>query len=312
MARYFGAGVESTYGTAVAPTDFSEIVSESMAKTMTFEDIQAQQSLSIQNVVPLTSMVGGEVEILGNYSSPGLLMKHFFGAATTAGSYTHTFPGTVAGVGRVGKSLTLEIERDDAAIPDGTMTWTYAGCKVVGMTFSASRDQSPRFTFSFLGKSETNANSTGYTAPASQDLMLITDMTVGYDGTDLDMTDFSLRATWPVDEPFVIGSQVFSSEPRDNGPMLVEWDANVILNAAAVSNYADFGSTTAVDVIPVVTADAGSSLTFNMPKTRITQMSTNLSGRETIMAAMSGRTYFNTATTQGLEAILINDDVSIP
>ena len=305
MARHFGVGKETTYGTAVAPTEFSEAIRETLQQNRRFEEITTIRSNSTRVVNQLNSNVGGDVELIGNFQDIGLLLKGFIGSVTTtgAGPYTHTFPATSGTTGRSGLSLTAEVSRDSTAL-----TWRYAGCKVVSYSFSASKDQSPRITFGLAGKSEATGTAAAPSFPTFSP-MLVQNLTISFDGVSLDCTELSLEAEWPVDEPYVIGSAVYAKEPLDNAVLKVGGSATVLLTD--LTQYAKFNGTTDVD-IAIACTSGGLSITHNLNKCRLTAAPINVDGRERLLGRYDFQSFFDATATENLQVVLVNDDVTIP
>lgn len=306
MSRHVGFGVETTYGTAVASTDFTEALSESLQKNMTFEELAPLRTNSTRKRNLLTSSVGGDVTMLGNYQDVGLLLKHFVGTVDTTGGgpYTHTFPASTGTTGRSGLGLTCEIKRDTTA-----KTWRYAGCKVTGMSIQASQSQSPQFTFSFLGKSEATGTVTTASYPTF-DPMLTGNSTITFSGATMPVQDLSLNCEWPVDEPFAMGAATFAREPSENGTLTVGGTATVIFEDAEMTQYGYFDGSTDVDIAIALT-DGTHSLTVNMNKCKFTAVTANLSGRERLVGTFTFSSDYDTDATENIQFILINDDASL-
>jgi hypothetical protein len=305
MARHAGVGIESTYGTPVAPTDFFEATTESLATVRNFEDLNTIRSNSVLRVEELNSLIQGDMEMLGNYQDLGLLLKLFFGSndVSGVGPYTHTFPAAAGTSGRAGISGTIEIQRDSTAL-----TWRYAGCKITSLGLSVSLDSSPKVTVGVQAKSEATGTAETPTFPTF-DPMLVGDVTVNLDATALDATTFNINAEWPVDQPYKLGSSTFAVEPIDSGPLAVTGDFSVYV--PDLTEYAKFDGSTAVDVQLAVT-DGAHSLTLNMNTCRLTAVSANLSGRDRLLATYEFRSYYDAVATENIQAILVNDDVTIP
>ena len=309
MSRHVGVGVESTYGTPVAPTEFTEAVSETLQQVREFENITTIRSNSTRVVNELSNRIEGDIVLTGNFQDIGYLLYSFIGDVDTAGAgpYNHTFPGSTGTAGRTGVSSTVEVRRDS-----DTRTWRYAGCKTTGFQIAASLGQSPQLTFSFVGKSE----ATGTAATASYpdfDPMLVTDMSISFDGgsTTVDATDISLNCAWPVDNPYAIGSAAFAKEPIDNDVLAVSGSATVLFEDGEMTEYGYFDGSTDVDV-QIIISDGTHSLTVNMNKTRITAAPVNLSGRERLVGTFEWQSFFDTTATENIQIVLTNDDATIP
>ena len=307
MGRHIGVGKETTYGTPVTVTEFSDLKSESMGKELATEEVSTLRAWGITKVNLLNSKVGGDIEIAGNYQDCGLLFKALYGSndVTGTGPYTHTFPAStgIPAAGRDGLSLTAEIQRDSAAL-----TFRYAGCKVVGYSLAADASSSPVMTWSFLGKSEGYGTATTASLPTA-DLMTPPHVTVSFDAVALNAESVNITAAFGIDEPYKMGSAEFALEPISNTAFGITGDVTVYFVNS--TQYAKFDGTTDVDIIVAIT-DGTHSLTHNINKARLTQVGHAMTFRERLKATYSFSAYHDTTATSSMQTILVNDDVTVP
>lgn len=139
---YLGVAEEVTYGTAVAPARFLEMVSEGLAgkyERIDSEAFRAGQRVLHKDRFAVNPKGGeGDLKLEGQDSSFGLLLKHALGAVSTgapSGGFTpHTF--TVGDI--KGKSLTVQVGRADNT---GTIqVFTYEGGKIKSWELSNAVD----------------------------------------------------------------------------------------------------------------------------------------------------------------------------
>ncbi len=302
-ARHFGVGEEGTWGEAAAATRFFEALSESVQTERDFETIETIRSNSARDLVELQSLVRGDVELIANYEELGLMYKHLMGSIETSGAFLHEAPDSagIPSVDRVGLGLTLEFRRD------GSLSWRYAGCKIISMSHQMGTDQSSRISFGFLGKSEALAG------PASSTFRTLAPMFpkhigITVSGTTLCARSVSLEVENPLDETICLGSAVLSREPDRSGILKVTGSAEFIYEDNTVFNWFDGTS-----VVPIVITATGASprvLTYTMSKCRITQATPHMSGRERLVGTLEFESYFNDASSENLQIALTNNNAT--
>ena len=304
-ARHLGVGEETTWGTAVTPTRFFEVLSESVHIEKNFENIETIRNYSTREIVKLTEIIKGDVEILANYDGIGILFKHLLGSVdTVTGSInTHTFPAStgIPSTDRIGLGLTLEVQRD------GSLVWTYAGGKLMGLTHSFGLDQSSRMTLSMMGKSETTASS-GTTASYSTLLPLKPPhITVNLDASALSASSCTLTVENPLDEPFLLGSTGLGAEPDRS--VVLKVSASIDLLFDDFTEYDKFSAESDVD-IQIVADNGTESLTYNLDKCRILSATPAVSGRERLTSTLDVEAFYNSDATENLQIVLANNDAT--
>lgn len=305
--QHVGIGAESTYGTAVAPTDFLEgVESADVNLNKEVEEISTIRAHSVRIVNLLNERVAGTVICIGNYQELGLIFKHFWGAATTsgAGPFTHTFPGSsgIPDTGRIGKSLTIEIMEASG------LATRYAGCKVTQIRISADANRSPRIEFTFFGKSAATATPAAFVDPGFNP-MVVGDADFIFDGTTLDVTDFDITLSREVDEPFVVGSAAVAKEPRD-GKLAATGTCTLLFTDN--TQWTKFLNNTDVDVQLAIT-DGTRALTLNMNKVRLRNHTKPIEAENSrVRCKIDFVSFFDTTTTENVQAILVNNDATIP
>lgn len=162
LSGQVGYKAETTYGTAVTVDRFSEFLSESVNKNITYLDsagLKAGQAYKrASRVVQSRSSVSGNVVMEAADKGLGTWIKHALGSTistptqigvTTAYKQIHT-PGSKAGFG-----LTVQVGRPQT---DATVkAFTYAGMKIGKWEFSVSDNEMAKFTFDMDGRSMATA-----------------------------------------------------------------------------------------------------------------------------------------------------------
>jgi len=183
---YFGVGVESTPGTAVAPTKFLPVKDVNFPVATDFIEIReirgSRQAYSNFDgpVRPDVSFTTAFYPALGM----GVLLKGLFGSVSTAAAgtsltaFTHTFGDAAA-------LPSLSFERSDArASGQGIILQRVNGCKIESMQFSASYGEDVEVTVNAqgLGFPSTPGSKPGsFTYPA-MDPFIFTGASIEIDG----------------------------------------------------------------------------------------------------------------------------------
>lgn len=135
--QFVGAADEATYGDATAPTDFFEILTESI--TGTYERIESEAIrgpiLRLDRWAPNPKGAAGDLEYeVLDKGTLSFWLKHMLGSVDT--SVPGTFTATVGDT--VGQSFTVQVARD--AVGGNLIPFTYSGGKVTEWEISAEVD----------------------------------------------------------------------------------------------------------------------------------------------------------------------------
>ena len=239
-------GVESTYGTAVAPTRAYE------AKADTFtRDVEYLQSVGFRrdmqtirsdrdDTISLGATGSIEFDLLNK--GAGLLLQHVLGS--TAGptqlgatsAYRSTFATT--DIGPTGSS-TIQVSRVDSG---GTLRpFTYEGCVATG--FNISQDLGSNLSFTLNFDAENEQTSTGEATPAypsSADPFNYTQAVIAIDGSAAtNFTSFSLDGDLAMDTArrFLNGSATKSQPKRSGVP---SYTGTITAEFASLTDYNKF------------------------------------------------------------------------
>lgn len=301
--RQIAARKEATYAEAAAASALSaSLLSETLQKNIAFEDIAPSRANSILASNILSENQGGDIELVGSYNDEvGIFLLGFFGSHSISGTFVHKFPASTGTSGRTGVSLGVEIKRDSA-----TLSARYIGVKVIGMRYSASLSQSPQWGFSLIGKDVTTGAASSPTIPGFVPIT-IKDTTVSFDGgaTQAKVQSVSITASWPVDEPHVMGDSLFALEPIDSDFLTVEGEATIILED--LDDFALFDGETNIDII-VKSTNGSEIITFEMKKSRFASYAWNISGKDRLLASVAWKSIFNITAEENLLVTITNDD----
>lgn len=152
-----GYASETTYGTAVTPSAFLPLVSESIAATR--ERLESAAVLAGRKVITSEQWNGGPMAVDGDVQHElyanglGILFLHMFGSVATSGPgpYVHEFtPGPLDG-----KGLTVQVGRPGTG---GVVhPFTYSGCKVVDWEIACSSGEIATLGLTVAGRGESTS-----------------------------------------------------------------------------------------------------------------------------------------------------------
>lgn len=302
--RHIGIGKESTWNTGVAPTDFFNAVSADLAFQREVEELVTLDVAS-PRILTLGQFVGGTTEVSGNYHALGPLFKALFGAVTTSGvgPYTHTFPGS-SGLTVPRPSYTIEVRKD------GALNCRYAGCILGSLGLTSAVDRSVRVSASWLGGSLSTADSPASASYPTFLPILHKELALTIDAQTIYAKSFEVTAEFALDKSFdCSGGVVMSRQPIEVGPFRVTGRIEVpylgTVEMAKVISGAD------VDIAAAWTSGT-SSLTLNLNKAKLVGGDPAVQGRERIMHTIEFQSGYDSSTTENLQVVLVNADVTIP
>ena len=151
VEAWVGVGAESTWGTGVSRTVFTEFLSESLDLKQGREAKPSLRGVSKARFVKKKKSVEGGLELQVQANGHEIFFKHILGAVATSGPvssrYTHAF--TLAKALPTGMSI--EANRDSAAI-GGSSSDLYVGCQVSKATFKQTAEDFLNLSLELLGK----------------------------------------------------------------------------------------------------------------------------------------------------------------
>lgn len=230
-----GVAVESTFGTAVAPSTRFETVSENLKLKKDYIESKAlkgsRRYLSTDGHVVSKSNVEGDIEIEIPSKAAGFWFKQLMGTSSSAlvsgatTRYKHTF---TASSDLDTSSFTAEIQRTDVA---GTAhRFVYAGCGITDLELSCKVGEIATMKMGVYGKSEavTAASAQSASYPAATPLVF-TGAAITIGGSSVSVTDFTLKIeNGRKKDRYFLGdttpSKMIESEMRSaEGKLNVEW-----------------------------------------------------------------------------------------
>lgn len=218
-------GVESTYGTAVAPTRAFEAKADTFTRDVEYiESIGFRRDLQTirsdrHDTVSLGASGSIEVDMLNK--GMGLLLQHALGTSSgptqqaSTAAYLQTF--ATNDTGPTG-SYSVQVSRNDSS---GTLrTFTYEGSTITGWNISQDLGAATSMTFNFDSENEQTTTAEATPAyPSSADVFVYTDATIEIDDSAItSFTSFSLDAdlAMKTDRRFLQGSAT-KSQPKRSG-----------------------------------------------------------------------------------------------
>ncbi len=302
----FGIGIETTYGTAVAPTKFFEITKEDFKGK--YERIQAD-ALSAAYVDRSDRWAlnpkgaGGSVELEVLTKNFGNWLKFLMGTVNTTGpaettAYTHT--GTIGNL--TGKYFTAQVGR---AQTDGTVKpWTYEGGKVTDFEFSNAIDQTLKCNIScdFENEQAPTSPAGAYVlatnVPAvGAEILTWQGGTITVGGSTVDMSDFSVKVDNALKtDRFYIGSAANKKEPNQDGKRKVTWSFKTPYDNASfwqkVSSATLSGSQATIVAkwsgLTLLGTTIYPNITITIPYARFDEGGPNVEGQGLLEQSMSG------------------------
>lgn len=273
-----GIAKETTYGTAVAVTDFFDAASEGLTaetQPITYRPFRSPIQLgALRRQVVRGS--GGPFQVPVTYKGMGILMQQIFGSSVSAqvgatAEYTQTHTLDESNWGK-GMHATVQVGRSQSG---GTVTpFTYDGCKAVEATFTCETDGFLTLDVTWACR---DAAHTGSSAFALQTASYITDnppfdwsqATVTLNSVSRVLRSWSLQITKTMDtERYGLGS-VKRREPLTSGAW--ELTGNIDVEFENATDYAAFIDGDEVPLVVQFTADeeidtgAPFEITFTMP-----------------------------------------------
>lgn len=187
---YIGFGEETTWGAAITPTLFIEVISAALKYEKAFEAAESVYSFDPLRDIPAKKSVAGPIATELHYAGFGVLLKHLMGNASVttvpltgadAGAYEHTIiPTDDPPIG-----LTIEQAIEDSA-------HTMAGCRLNGVTLAMEADQQLHAELAVLGKDEDSVGSPTSPTFPDENPVLFDQMTFNIDASPVLITSGEL------------------------------------------------------------------------------------------------------------------------
>ncbi len=229
MLSYIGWGRETTYGTSVSRTKFSELVAEAIK-------LEQQQAFSDSVRGPSRRrhyvgkrFVAGDFTVEPMYEGYELLYENLFGAVVTAnigtGAFSHTF--SLADTRKQG--LSIEVERNSQT---AGQAFLYEGCGITKAVFTMTPDKLLKAVFSVVGEDESLVTKTAALYPPENPI-LHTAALVELDDVAFDCNSFEVTL-----------DETLDSDRRKIGSSLIKFPSRAGMRTLSGSFEVDFDNTT--------------------------------------------------------------------
>jgi hypothetical protein len=256
-----GVGVESTYGTRVAPTTFLPFESESLSLEQSYiENQPLMAGVMVQPSgyhVSSTRAASGSVELLYHDRGMGKLLSLLTGgspAITTPGGGTISRRQTfnIGTTSPVGKSVSLQVGRPDTS--GIVRPFDYVGCKVTEATISIEAGEAASLSLSIDAQDEkTDQTLATPTFSAAARPYGFKNWAISIAGSAHTRVR-SLNITMPLNMEvgrYHLGNSGIKDEPLVNAPS--EISASATLEFASLADHARFRSESVVALVATAT-----------------------------------------------------------
>ncbi|MEV7684466.1 phage tail tube protein [Streptomyces bungoensis] len=311
-------GAESTWGTAVTPTNTYEFNDESLKLDPTYLEptgLRVGTKYKRASRVSIShKSVSGDITLEHSTKGMGLLWKHCLASAVTTPT-TLTSPATeqvhTPGDFR-GKGLTVQVGRPEPS--SGTVkAFTYAGCKVSQWELNVSDNAIPTLKVTFDGRSQSTSTAlaaASYTSGAK--VFSFANATLSLGGTAATasgkttvtggtavatvVTEVSIQGAAPMaSDRFGIGNGGLKSEQLENDTPTITGSLNAEFNKAEL--YDHFTNNDTLPMVLTLTGDpigaSGSSDTLEiiLPAVKLKAASPNVGGPDIVSMSTDFEVY---------------------
>lgn len=241
LAAQLGIGVESTWGTCVAPTRYMEILNESLKL-----DIQRVESGGLRAGRRFTRAyhenrkgAGGSISLEVPTKGFGLIAKHILGAVATTtpvgGTLSRDHTATPGDLDA--KSFSVQVGRPDLG---GTVRpFDYTGVKIMSAEFSNSVDQILTCSLTLDALNEATDQTLGTASyPTGLSQFFFAGAKLTLDGVDTDVKDFSCSISNGLkgDRYYLRDSTLKKEQIEDTAPRDVTGTVNLDFNGLTAYN----------------------------------------------------------------------------
>jgi len=297
---------EVTFGTYVAPTRFSEFVSEDIKfdiERIESKGIRAGRRLQTR-WKPSVQRAAGNIVMELTPGGSGLLLKHAWGAVTTAGAgpYTHTYSQGALD----GESLTVQVGRPD--ISGTVQPFSYTGMKVADWEIACAVGEIPTLTLGMYGAAETTGESLETASyPSNDDPFVFTEGSLTIAGTEVCVRDVSMKGTngLKIDRHFICAAE--GAAPKEAlESELREITGSFSADFESLTQYARYTAGTEAALVLSFTSGADSLvITTN---TRFDGETPTVTGMELLELPVNFKLVSDTSDAAAFTAVLTNTD----
>jgi hypothetical protein len=309
LDNQLGYAEEVTFGTRVAPTRFSDFVSEGIARQQNFRQSaglrKGQKVQRSANQSAVNKGANGSLVVDLAFEGHGLLLKHLFGKApvvTGAGPYNMVY---TLGDG-VGLSLTMQVGKPGAATPIVVQPHDFLGCKIADGTFNQGLDGFMELQLTVDAQADvTNQTLATAAYPATQNLLNDGELTIMVNSVEFDPKSASVKIDRQLDMGrYFLRSNTLKKEPLAQGLAVVS--GNLAGEFLDYTTYALFTGNTIVPITFTWTLGA-ESLTLNMPACRL-EGPKPVTAKAGILDAPTPFTVLYDGTNEPITATLVTTD----
>lgn len=252
LKGFLGIGQESSYGTAVARTNFFEINDEDIAVEENKIESAALASVGIRSTKVKQGGIsaGGSFSYDMQYAGAERLFKHVFGQISSSQPdvtsnptvWDHTF--TIAD--ELPTGLTVEVFRDtDNFTTEPQKSFLYSGCLITSLNLSCTVDDLLKCSFQIMGKDEGRA---AKSTPSynSSELAVYHQGTLKWNNHDVEVENFSIDINNALEARPKLGSR-FTRQPKRSGKLSVS--GSFVAEFTRWDEYDDFRNDTNRELI---------------------------------------------------------------
>lgn len=304
MLGHFGLGKESTWGTAVAATDYIKIMSEAVQLGIDrFDQINVHASVTEPDDAAGVRRVTGNFTMPGHPVSLGHVLTGLLGNGTVNSLHTslwrHDFQALESDVATSNPlpAYTFEIFRDV------TTSQRYSGIQFTGATFSIQPNNPFLCSFDIIGKSASHITKTtpSFPTPAGNFDFSTASMQIAGAATPL-IEALSITVNNSLEGVAALNNSNEIAKVKRQGPVLtniegtMSWDN--ITEALAFQNQ-----TEQAFVVSMFLANSH-SIVFDIPRLVYTAYPTGIPGRERMTVGFSGKGLYHTGSGSAMEVRL--------
>jgi hypothetical protein len=324
----FGIGVESVYGTAVAPTKFFEITKEDVKGMYSRQQASALSAAFVDRsdrfaVAHKGASGSVDVEVLSK--GFGNWLRFLTGTKLTTGplettAYTHT-----ATVGELyGASFTTQIGR--ATLPGVLKPWTYEGGKVTDFAFSNQVDQTLSCSIGLDFETESQPDTPAGVYVLATNIPVVGAEVLAWQGGTItiagvtsDISEFSVKCDNSLNvDRFYINSAASKKEPNQDGkrPITFSFKTPYVDNGFwkkvnSATNAGSFGTISAIwSGLTLLGTTIYPSFKIDIPVARFDEGGPTVDGPGAIDQTFTGVGLYD-GTNSGITLTYVSGDVTV-
>lgn len=275
IGTWVGLGKESTWGTAVARTNWSKAADTGVSLRRRLEHAPVPElvhgtNYDVQNTYQVRETSDGGFEVLARYDGIGLILEAAMGGTPstsgTASPYTHTY-----GLGTALPGLTVEVIRGNTSESE-----VFEGFTIGEMTISGAAGEPVRIGVTGIAETAASRGSAGTPTASSTELVLCSQNTVAtFDSTSYTLASFEITLNNNTSDLLEIGSLTTSEPPISN---FREARATVTLNARTDGLYDSHIAGDTGDLVLTFTGASPNAMTITLKNCEIMEANDAIGG----------------------------------